>query len=65
MDTLFNSGSARRRLLNDLVSRSELPAIVAEKDLWVCWTLARLQEISGMPRLTFKGGTSLSKVHRE
>lgn len=36
-----------------------------EKDFWVCWTLDAL--FNGLqpdgPRLLFKGGTSLSKVH--
>jgi hypothetical protein len=36
---------------------------VIEKDLWVCWLLARLHDVPGVPGLTFKGGTSLSKVH--
>lgn len=30
----------------------------------MCWLLARLHDIPEMPALTFKGGTSLSKVHR-
>lgn len=39
------------------------PARVLEKDLWVCWVLQRLfQSDFGSP-MTFKGGTSLSKVH--
>jgi hypothetical protein len=39
------------------------PARVLEKDLWVCWVLQCLfQSDLGSP-MTFKGGTSLSKVH--
>ena len=38
-------------------------AQVIEKDVWVCWTLQRLFEDPCLKRqLTFKGGTSLSKV---
>src|SRR5579862_8501226 len=39
-----------------------IPARIIEKDFWVCWTL---KELFALPehgtRLTFKGGTSLSK----
>lgn len=42
-------------------ARAGLPALMVEKDFWVCWTLSRLYSIDGMPRLLFKGGTSLSK----
>jgi hypothetical protein len=52
---MFEETAARARLAN--------PGIV-EKDFWVCWTLHRLYAISGMPRLLFKGGTSLSKCFR-
>jgi hypothetical protein len=38
--------------------------IVLEKDFWVCWTLMSLANLEGVAPLTFKGGTSLSKVHR-
>ena len=35
-----------------------------EKDFWVCWTLDALFNgmDAGIPRLLFKGGTSLSKA---
>lgn len=35
---------------------------VLEKDVWVCWALREIFAIEGLPRLAFKGGTSLSKV---
>jgi len=42
-----------------------VPAIIIEKDFWVCWTLKHLFEITEIaPYLTFKGGTSLSKVYK-
>lgn len=36
---------------------------IVEKDFWVCWSLRRLFELSDMPGLIFKGGTSLSKAY--
>jgi len=35
---------------------------VLEKDVWVCWVLKKLFALPGVPRMSFKGGTSLSKV---
>ena len=56
---LFEETAARMNLADP---------VVAEKDFWVCWTLSRLYSIPDMPRLLFKGGTSLSKcfgvIHR-
>lgn len=41
-----------------------ITAQLMEKDFWVCWTLKRLFELSEFcSHLTFKGGTSLSKVY--
>ena len=40
---------------------------VIEKDFWVCWTLRRLFTLCSASQLqpvTFKGGTTLSKVYR-
>lgn len=39
-----------------------LVSTVLEKDVWVCWTLARLFEMPEHPPMAFKGGTSLSKA---
>ena len=40
-----------------------LPAVAIEKDFWVCWTLRELFNLPGWEdHITFKGGTSLSKV---
>lgn len=57
---MFEETAALAKLAN--------PSIV-EKDFWVCWTLHRLyNSIPDLPRLLFKGGTSLSKcfglIHR-
>lgn len=40
------------------------PAHLLEKDVWVVWTLRALFESPLSADLTFKGGTSLSKVYR-
>jgi hypothetical protein len=38
---------------------------IIEKDFWVCWTLKELFALDGIKdHLTFKGGTSLSKVYK-
>jgi hypothetical protein len=45
-------------------TRRSLSAASMEKDFWVCWTLRELFALPAIgPRLTFKGGTSLSKSH--
>lgn len=54
----------RQDIFNEVASRRDVIPIVIEKDFWVCWTLKRLftnPQIS--PYITFKGGTSLSKVY--
>lgn len=41
-----------------------LSAEIIQKDFWVCWTLKHLFGLNGVgEHLTFKGGTSLSKVY--
>lgn len=43
---------------------SGIPFSIIEKDFWVVWTLDRLFSINELKsHLTFKGGTSLSKVY--
>ena len=38
---------------------------IIEKDYWVCWLLEKLFSIKGVSEhLTFKGGTSLSKIYK-
>jgi hypothetical protein len=60
---IFGDPNERGAIVNDVAATRGIAPWVIEKDLWVCWTLARLNEIDGIPKLTFKGGTSLSKVH--
>ena len=44
--------------------RSGRPAHLLEKDIWVVWTLAAIYNSPLGDALTFKGGTSLSKVYK-
>jgi hypothetical protein len=54
----------RRNLFLAAASRLGTPVQNVEKDFWVCWTLDVLFHGLGqdVPRLLFKGGTSLSKA---
>ena len=45
-------------------ARSGRPAHLLEKDIWVVWTLSAIYASSLGDALTFKGGTSLSKVYK-
>ncbi len=45
-------------------ARSGRPAHLLEKDIWVVWVLSAIYESDLADKLTFKGGTSLSKVYR-
>lgn len=40
------------------------PAHLLEKDIWVVWVLSAIYQSNLASTLTFKGGTSLSKVYR-
>ncbi|MFM7759454.1 MAG: nucleotidyl transferase AbiEii/AbiGii toxin family protein [Burkholderiaceae bacterium] len=44
--------------------RTGRPPHLLEKDIWVVWTLSAIYESSLAEKLTFKGGTSLSKVYK-
>jgi hypothetical protein len=54
----------RAEALEVASAQSGRPAHLLEKDIWVVWTLAALYESPVGKALTFKGGTSLSKVYR-
>jgi hypothetical protein len=45
-------------------ARTGRPAHLLEKDIWVVWVLSAIYESDLAKQLTFKGGTSLSKVYR-
>ena len=40
------------------------PPHLLEKDIWVVWTLSAIYKSNLSKKLTFKGGTSLSKVYQ-
>jgi hypothetical protein len=59
------SNDERRLYFEQSAARLRLSAQVIEKDFWVCWSLKRLFSLDDFgEHLTFKGGTSLSKVYR-
>jgi hypothetical protein len=58
------SSEDRRRYFEEAAARLGLSAQMIEKDFWVCWTLKHLFSLSDFHgHLTFKGGTTLSKVY--
>ncbi|MGB3563416.1 MAG: nucleotidyl transferase AbiEii/AbiGii toxin family protein [Thermoanaerobaculia bacterium] len=65
MDEVAQFSSADRRDLftQTAASKGIANPEVIEKDFWVCWTLRHLFRLTDLPRLIFKGGTSLSKVY--
>ena len=65
-DPLFQSLSAKERLgsLRFASDGSGVQANLLEKDIWVVQVLATLFNSPFGGDLTFKGGTSLSKVYR-
>ncbi|QDT13079.1 hypothetical protein K239x_50950 [Planctomycetes bacterium K23_9] len=65
MDSLANQSAEERRTYFEqaAIQHGRLSAQLMEKDFWVCWILRRLFTLPEIAdHLTFKGGTSLSKV---
>jgi len=58
------SAADQSEALEVAAGRSGRPAHLLEKDIWVVWTLAAIYASPLGSTLTFKGGTSLSKVYR-
>jgi hypothetical protein len=54
----------RRPYLEETASHRNSTNTAIEKDFWVCWTLLHLFSLQGVPKMCFKGGTSLSKVFK-
>jgi hypothetical protein len=54
----------REEALEVVAARCGRPTHLLEKDVWVVWLLSVLFESPFASTLTFKGGTSLSKVYR-
>ncbi|MFT4060194.1 MAG: nucleotidyl transferase AbiEii/AbiGii toxin family protein [Legionella sp.] len=54
----------REAFFDATVAESRIPFEIIEKDFWVVWILERLFSLPNLKdHLTFKGGTSLSKVY--
>ena len=51
-------------VLEVAAGRSGRPAHLLEKDIWVVWALAAIYDSPLGSTLTFKGGTTLSKVYK-
>jgi hypothetical protein len=49
-------------IIRAISARAGRPALLFEKDVWICWVLQSLFDMPGRKRMVFKGGTSLSKV---
>lgn len=64
-ESWFDLSSAdQAEALEVAAGRSGRPAHLLEKDIWVVWTLAAIYSSPLGNALTFKGGTSLSKVYK-
>lgn len=58
------SPTEREIFFNEATTTLGIPFPIIEKDFWVVWTLERLFSLEELKtHLTFKGGTSLSKVY--
>jgi hypothetical protein len=64
MDAYLNTATRDRRLAClKVMEQKRLQAASVDKDFWVCWTLRELFGLADIgERITFKGGTSLSKA---
>src|ERR1017187_878949 len=63
MDTWATaSPKDREAVFTETAAKKGISPEIVEKDFWVCWTLLQISRLTGLPRLIFKGGTSLSKV---
>ncbi len=53
----------RKEIIRETANSMDLSPTIIEKDFWVCWTLGKIADMSQIEEhITFKGGTSLSKV---
>src|ERR1017187_6440914 len=63
MDTWATaSPKDREAVFTETAAKKGISPEIVEKDFWVCWTLLQISRLTGLPRIIFKGGTSLSKV---
>jgi hypothetical protein len=56
------SSKDREALFIETAAKKNISPEIVEKDFWVCWTLLQVSRLIGLPKLIFKGGTSLSKA---
>ena len=64
-DTWFAlSGNDQAEALEVAAAQTGRPPHLLEKDIWVVWALAAIYESRLAKKLTFKGGTSLSKAYQ-
>lgn len=66
METILSlKKSERAAYFEKAAEIQSLSSQIVEKDFWVCWTLRELFTLPDIKdHLTFKGGTSLSKVYK-
>jgi len=66
MDEFIKKSAAERApYIEKAAADLGISELIVEKDFWVTWTLKRLFSLSEISdQLTFKGGTSLSKVYK-
>src|SRR3990167_11179039 len=58
------SKNERERFFRSAADAMKMPFEIVEKDYWVVWILERLFSLDQLKSyLTFKGGTSLSKIY--
>lgn len=64
-DSWFNLGRQdHAEALEVAAAQTGRPPHLLEKDIWVVWALSAIYESNLAEKLTFKGGTSLSKVYK-
>ena len=58
------TNAERETLFLETAARTGISAEIIEKDFWVCWVLYQIFAMTDIPRVIFKGGTSLSKIFK-
>ena len=62
-DFLSQDAQEQGDILRTVAVRSGRPAVILEKDIWICWALQAVFSIPDHHPMAFKGGTSLAKVY--
>ena len=63
-DFLNYTVSEQRTFIVEAAAKRGISSVIMEKDFWVCFTLDKLFQSPYGEHITFKGGTSLSKVYK-